>query len=50
MKARSLSVHLALAASVVLPAAGRVADPAKNFLVIMKDGRVHKNLLMSAAR
>ena len=27
-----------------------VADPAKNFLVIMKDGRVHKNLLMSAAR
>lgn len=22
-----------------------VADPAKNFLVIMKDGRVHKNLL-----
>jgi imidazolonepropionase-like amidohydrolase len=22
-----------------------VADPAKNFLVIMKDGKVHKNLL-----
>ena len=27
-----------------------VADPARNFLVIMKDGKVHKNLLMSAAR
>ena len=27
-----------------------VADPARNFLVIMKDGKVHKNLLTSAAR
>ena len=27
-----------------------IADPAKNFLVIMKDGKVYKNLLMSAAR
>ena len=27
-----------------------VADPARNFLVIMKDGKVQKNLFMSAAR
>ena len=25
-----------------------IADPAKNFLVIMKDGKVHKNLLTAA--
>jgi imidazolonepropionase-like amidohydrolase len=27
-----------------------VADPARSFLVIMKDGKVHKNLLAPAAR
>jgi hypothetical protein len=26
-----------------------IADPAKNFVVIMKDGKVHKNLLKTGA-
>ena len=27
-----------------------IADPGKNFVVIMKDGKVHKNLLSAARR